>query len=71
MKVQWTEFNSLAYSEAQKNCIGYISPRDYETTYTGTVIDTYHTFFGTPKFVVSLENGDITSVSMLKCKIIK
>ena len=71
MKVQCTEFNSLAYNAAKESCGDFVNPRDYETTYTDTVIDKYHTFFGTPKFIVSLENGDITSVSMLKCKIVK
>ncbi len=69
MVVQWTEFDALAYDVASKT-YPEANPKDFEKTFEGTVIDKYHTFWGTPKFVVALADGEITTVTMDKCKIV-
>ena len=70
MTVTWTEFNGMAFEEAQRTD-AMANPKDYETQFTGEVIDKYHTFWGTPKFIVALENGSLVSVPMTKCRIVK
>lgn len=46
-------------------------PKCFDIEYEGEVIDKYHSFLGIPKFVVALEDGSITTVSMTRCHIVK
>lgn len=70
MKVQWTEFNQLGYQFASE-AYPEANPKDFECTFEGDVIDKYHTFWGTPKFVVVKPSGEITTVAMTKCRVLE
>lgn len=70
IKVQWTEFNQIAYRLALET-YPEANPKDFEHTYEGNVIDKYHTFWGTPKFVVVKPNGEITTVTMTDCRVLE
>lgn len=71
MKVKWTEVIPTEFNSAFADIPEEIRPKTIDVEYEGEVIDKYHTFWGTPKFVVALFDGSITSVSMLKCTIVK
>jgi hypothetical protein len=71
MKVTWTEFNQVGYQAASETYPGIADPKDFEHTFTGEVIDSYHTFWGTPRFVVLLDDGNIVCKNMNGCKVIK
>ena len=71
MRVKWIEFNEAGYKAASDMYPSSVNPKDFETTFEGDVIDKYHTFWGTPKFVVALPDGRITSVNMTECRVIK
>lgn len=70
MRVTWTEFNDAAYRYALDNYPEQANPKDFEREFTGDVIDQFQTFWGTPKFVVALKDGSITTVRMTDCKIV-
>lgn len=52
--ISWVEFDSYGYQEACKFNPTGTNPKDFEHVFKGTVIDSYHTFWGTPRFVVIL-----------------
>jgi hypothetical protein len=70
MRVKWTEFNQEGYRIARES-YPEANPRDFEHAYEGEVVDKYHTFWGTPKFVVALPDGSITTVTMRDCRIVE
>lgn len=70
MIVQWTEFDALGFSVAKENYPDNADPKDFDTLFEGKVLDKYHTFWGTPKFVVALADGEIRTVPMEKCRIV-
>lgn len=70
MRVQWTEFNAPAYRYALDHYPEQANPKDFEKNLEGNVIDQFQTFWGTPKFVVALNDGSITTVKMTDCKIV-
>ncbi len=67
-KVKWTEFNSAGYQVAVEKYSG-VRKEDFEKTYEGEVIDTFHPLIGTPRFVVALPDGEIKGVNMTACTI--
>ena len=71
MRVRWTEFNQEGYRIACETYPADADPRDFEHTFEGEVVDKYHTFWGTPKFVVALPDGSIKNVTMMDCKIVE
>ena len=70
MRVQWIVFNQAGFDAAAK-FYPEADPKDFEVIFEGNVIDKYQTFWGTPKFIVELPDGVLTSVSMCKCKVVK
>ena len=69
MKVQWSETNYIAYDYACKNYpIGEPKIEDFTATFEGHVVMTYRSFWGTPKFLVKMDDGSFRSVSCLRCK---
>ena len=71
MRVRWIEFNQEGYRIACETYPADADSRDFEPAFEGEVVDKYHTFWGTPKFVVALPDGSITNVTMMDCKIVK
>ena len=67
MRVKWIENYYLPRNYGE--CIDNIFKRyDYDTKeYKGEVIHRYTTFFGVPKFIVSLDDGCIVKVRMDMC----
>ncbi len=70
MKVQWTVFDHQGYRIAYET-YSEADVKDYEQIYEGEVLDRYQTFWGTPKFVVALPDGSITTVAMTDCRIVQ
>lgn len=70
MRVKWTEFNQEGYRTAFE-MYPETDPKIFEHTYEGEVVDKYHTFWGTPKFVVALPDGSITTVTMMDCRVVE
>ena len=68
--ISWIEFDSYGYQEACKFNPAATNPKDFEHTHKGVVIDSYHSFWGIPRFVVKLEDGNIITRKMEGCKII-
>lgn len=70
MIVQWTEYDAFGYHIASET-YPEANPKDFEREFRGKVLDKYQTFWGTPKFVVALQNGEIKTVRMSACKIVE
>lgn len=67
--ISWVEFDSYGYQEACKFNPAATNPKDFEHVFEGTVIDSYHSFLGTPRFVVILKDGNIVTRKMEGCKV--
>lgn len=72
MIVTWEEVIQMDLQAASDNYpLEVADPKDYTRTYTGEVLRTYETFWGTPRFLVLLDSGEVVSVRCTKCKVVK
>lgn len=72
MIVTWEEVCQLALQAGSDNYpLDVADIKEYTRTFKGEVLRTYETFWGTPRFLVLLNSGEVRSVRCTKCKVVK
>lgn len=71
MKVIWKKFNEAGYLYATEHYPDEARMQDFETTISGVVLHADRTFWGTPIFIVMLDDKSITTVKVVECKVIE